>query len=185
MHRVPVVVAAGGVTRSAWMRGYAAEHGIDLAGPYGYADLPDLPPRGGRRPVAVRPDVPLYRHARRHRWTIEDWASSSSATRTPEPGRRSLVMLALQMFRRCRAPWPARRSAGGCPVLCSGLRGPLRLVTIDGPRVDRPGWARLRTRLSGICGSDLGALSGRTSLYFSAVDVAAVRARPRGRGPSC
>ena len=31
------------------------------------------------------------------------------------------------------------------------------------------GWARLRTRLSGICGSDLGALSGRTSLYFSAL----------------
>jgi threonine dehydrogenase-like Zn-dependent dehydrogenase len=40
-------------------------------------------------------------------------------------------------------------------------------VTIDEPRVDRPGWALLRTRLSGVCGSDLGALSGRTSRYFS------------------
>ena len=38
---------------------------------------------------------------------------------------------------------------------------------IEEPRVGRPGWARLRTRLSGVCGSDLGALSGRTSLYFS------------------
>ena len=46
---------------------------------------------------------------------------------------------------------------------------PIRLVTIDPPRVDKPGWARLRTRLSGICGSDLGAVSGKTSLYFSAV----------------
>jgi threonine dehydrogenase-like Zn-dependent dehydrogenase len=45
----------------------------------------------------------------------------------------------------------------------------LRLVTIDPPVVQRPGWARLRSRLSGICGSDLGALSGKTSLYFSAV----------------
>jgi threonine dehydrogenase-like Zn-dependent dehydrogenase len=41
------------------------------------------------------------------------------------------------------------------------------MVTIEEPSVARPGWARLRTRLSGICGSDLGALSGRTSLYFS------------------
>ncbi|MCB0895926.1 MAG: HAD-IB family hydrolase [Nocardioides sp.] len=81
-----------GESRSAWMRGYAAEHGIDLAGSYGYADshsdLPLLEAVG--RPVAVRPDVPLYRHARRHRWTIEDWASSSSATRTLNPaGGRS------------------------------------------------------------------------------------------------
>jgi threonine dehydrogenase-like Zn-dependent dehydrogenase len=43
------------------------------------------------------------------------------------------------------------------------------LVTRDEPELRRPGWARLRTRLSGICGSDLGALSGKTSLYFSAL----------------
>ena len=76
-----------GESRSAWMRGYAAEHGIDLAASYGYADshsdLPLLEAVG--RPVAVRPDVPLYRHARRHRWTIEDWASSASSTRSLNP----------------------------------------------------------------------------------------------------
>lgn len=76
-----------GESRSAWMRGYAAEHGIDLAASYGYADshsdLPLLEAVG--RPVAVRPDVSLFRHARRHRWTIEDWASSSSTTRTLNP----------------------------------------------------------------------------------------------------
>lgn len=76
-----------GESRSAWMRGYAAEHGIDLAASYGYADshsdLPLLEAVG--RPVAVRPDVSLYRHARRHRWTIVDWASSTSNTRTLNP----------------------------------------------------------------------------------------------------
>ncbi|MFC5177245.1 zinc-dependent alcohol dehydrogenase [Nocardioides taihuensis] len=79
------------------------------------------------------------------------------------------MMLALEMFRS-----PARHAAGRVvggrlPMALSGFAAPLRLVTIDEPRVRRPGWARLRTRLSGICGSDLGALSGRTSLYFSAV----------------
>jgi threonine dehydrogenase-like Zn-dependent dehydrogenase len=46
---------------------------------------------------------------------------------------------------------------------------PLRLVTLDEPSITRPGWARLRPRLSGICGSDLGMLTGSTSLYFSSL----------------
>ena len=76
-----------GESRAAWMRGYAAEHGIDLAASYGYADshsdLPLLEAVG--RPVAVRPDVPLFRHARRHRWTVVDWASPSATARTLNP----------------------------------------------------------------------------------------------------
>jgi HAD superfamily phosphoserine phosphatase-like hydrolase len=76
-----------GESRAAWMRQYAGAHGIDLATSYGYADshsdLPLLEAVG--RPVAVRPDVPLFRHARQHRWTIVDWASSSSSTRTLNP----------------------------------------------------------------------------------------------------
>jgi fatty acyl-CoA reductase len=76
-----------GESRAAWMRQYAAEHGIDLAASYGYADshsdLPLLEAVG--RPVAVRPDVPLFRHARRSRWTVVDWASSTSNTRTLNP----------------------------------------------------------------------------------------------------
>lgn len=76
-----------GESRAAWMRQYAAEHGIDLAASYGYADshsdLPLLDAVG--RPVAVKPDVSLFRHARRHRWTIVDWASSTSNTRTLNP----------------------------------------------------------------------------------------------------
>ena len=79
------------------------------------------------------------------------------------------MMLALEMFRSVSRTAAGRVVGGRMPGILSGFAAPLRLVTLDEPRVDRPGWARLRTRLSGICGSDLGALSGRTSLYFSAV----------------
>jgi alcohol-forming fatty acyl-CoA reductase len=76
-----------GESRAAWMRQYAAENDIDLTSSYGYADshsdLPLLEAVG--RPVAVRPDVPLFRHARKARWTIVDWQSSSSNTRTLNP----------------------------------------------------------------------------------------------------
>lgn len=79
------------------------------------------------------------------------------------------MMLALQMFRSLPRTVAGKAVGSRMPGLLSGFAAPLRLVTMEPPRVDRPGWARLRTRLSGICGSDLGALSGRTSLYFSAV----------------
>ena len=76
-----------GESRAAWMESYAAEHGIDLKASFGYADshsdLPLLAAVGN--PVAVRPDVPLYRHARKARWTIVDWTSSTSSTRTLNP----------------------------------------------------------------------------------------------------
>ena len=76
-----------GESRAAWMRSYAAQHGIDLATSYGYADshsdLPLLQAVG--RPVVVKPDVSLYRHARRQRWTIVDWASSDSSSRSLNP----------------------------------------------------------------------------------------------------
>ena len=76
-----------GESRAAWMRQYAASHGLDLGSSYGYADshsdLPLLEAVG--RPVAVRPDVPLFRHARANRWTIVDWASSTSSARTLNP----------------------------------------------------------------------------------------------------
>jgi len=76
------------------MRSYAAEHGIDLQASYAYADshsdLPLLEAAGN--PVAVRPDVPLYRHARRSHWDVVDWARPSGAMRrldlTPAGGSR-------------------------------------------------------------------------------------------------
>jgi threonine dehydrogenase-like Zn-dependent dehydrogenase len=77
------------------------------------------------------------------------------------------MMLALEMFRSLPRHVAAKAMGGRIPGILSGPAAPLRLVTIDEPRVNKPGWARLRTRVSGICGSDLGMLSGRTSLYFS------------------
>lgn len=77
------------------------------------------------------------------------------------------MMLALEMFRSLPRHVAARAVGGRIPGVLSGPVAPLRMVTITEPIVSKPGWAPLRTRLSGICGSDLGALSGRTSLYFS------------------
>ena len=76
-----------GESRAAWMRDWARRNDIDLAGSYAYADshsdLPMLSAVG--RPVAVRPDVTLYRHARRHRWEIVDWASPDATGRALNP----------------------------------------------------------------------------------------------------
>jgi threonine dehydrogenase-like Zn-dependent dehydrogenase len=44
--------------------------------------------------------------------------------------------------------------------------GPLRLVDQDAPAVPAAGWVHVDPVLSGICGSDLATLDGRTSRYF-------------------
>jgi threonine dehydrogenase-like Zn-dependent dehydrogenase len=44
--------------------------------------------------------------------------------------------------------------------------GPLRLVDRDAPTLPAAGWAHVEPVLSGICGSDLATLDGRTSRYF-------------------
>ena len=90
------------------------------------------------------------------------------------------MMLALEMFRSVPRTVAGKAVGGRMPGILSGYAAPLRLVTIEEPKVDRPGWARLRTRLSGICGSDLGALSGQDQPVLLGGRVAAVRARPRG-----
>lgn len=76
-----------GESRAAWMRSYATAHGIDMTKSFAYADshsdLPLLEAVGN--PVAVRPDVSLYRHAKRSHWSIVDWASSGSSDRSLNP----------------------------------------------------------------------------------------------------
>jgi threonine dehydrogenase-like Zn-dependent dehydrogenase len=47
--------------------------------------------------------------------------------------------------------------------------GPLRLANLDEPALPGPGWHRVRPRLSGICGSDLATVDGRTSRYFEPI----------------
>ena len=47
--------------------------------------------------------------------------------------------------------------------------GPLRLRDIDPPDLPGPDWVRIRPRLSGICGSDLGTIDGTSSRYFEPI----------------
>jgi alcohol-forming fatty acyl-CoA reductase len=78
-----------GEARANWLRQYAAGQGADLKASYGYADShSDLPMlRAVGNPVAVNPDVALYRVARKRRWPIEDWRRTNGTPRIliPEP----------------------------------------------------------------------------------------------------
>lgn len=79
------------------------------------------------------------------------------------------MMLALEMYRSLPRYIAARAVGGRIPGILTGPAAPVRLVNREVPRVSGPGWARVQPILSGICGSDLGALFGQTSLYFSAL----------------
>jgi alcohol-forming fatty acyl-CoA reductase len=78
-----------GEARAAWLRADADRNGADLARSYAYADShSDLPLlRAVGNPVAVNPDVALYRVARKRRWPIEDWRRVKGTPRVlvPEP----------------------------------------------------------------------------------------------------
>ena len=63
----------------------------------------------------------------------------------------------------------ARAFGTKMPGLLSGALSPLRHVDRKDPHPPAEGWARLGPRVSGICGSDLKTLAGRSSLYFSAL----------------
>ncbi|MFD4328266.1 zinc-binding dehydrogenase [Nocardioides sp. NPDC058538] len=75
-------------------------------------------------------------------------------------------MLALEMYRSVAKTAVGKVAGRHLPLLLTGAAAPLRMVTLDPPKVEHEGWARLKVSLAGICGSDLGMLSGRTSLYF-------------------
>jgi threonine dehydrogenase-like Zn-dependent dehydrogenase len=77
------------------------------------------------------------------------------------------VTLALELFRSVPRYVAARAVGARLPGLLAGPLAPLRLVNREEPVVPGEGWARVRPRLSGICGSDLATISGRTSFYFS------------------
>jgi HAD superfamily hydrolase (TIGR01490 family) len=77
-----------GESRAAWIKHYARTEGIDLGSSYAYADshsdLPMLQTVGN--PVAVSPDVPLFRAARAGRWQIVDWKTPGTSSRFELPG---------------------------------------------------------------------------------------------------
>jgi threonine dehydrogenase-like Zn-dependent dehydrogenase len=82
------------------------------------------------------------------------------------------MILALE-YHRSPARYLAARGAAATPLagrlggVVAGNLAPLRLVNRAEPRPAGPGWARVRPLLSGICGSDLGLLTGRSSPYLS------------------
>jgi threonine dehydrogenase-like Zn-dependent dehydrogenase len=55
------------------------------------------------------------------------------------------------------------RPGGGAGV------GPLALIDTPDPRPPGPGWVPVRPLLSGICGSDLATVAGRSSRYFEPI----------------
>jgi threonine dehydrogenase-like Zn-dependent dehydrogenase len=61
----------------------------------------------------------------------------------------------------------ATRTGGRMSGMIAGNVSPLRLVNRQAPELPGAGWTRVATRLSGICGSDLGLLTGRSSPYLS------------------
>ncbi|MFN2538389.1 MAG: zinc-binding dehydrogenase [Mycobacteriales bacterium] len=73
-------------------------------------------------------------------------------------------MKALEVYRSVPRYLAARTLAGRIPWAAG--TAPVRLADKAAPAAPE-GWVRLRTRLSGICGSDLATVSGGSSLYFS------------------
>jgi fatty acyl-CoA reductase len=76
-----------GESRAAWLKRYAALHGVDLSRSYAYADshsdLPMLETVG--HPVAVSPDIPLTRAAVRGQWPTVEWKTKPSTPRWQIP----------------------------------------------------------------------------------------------------
>jgi threonine dehydrogenase-like Zn-dependent dehydrogenase len=77
------------------------------------------------------------------------------------------MALALEFYRSAPKYLGARVVGGKAPGLIAGGLAPLRLVTQKDPEPKREGWARVKPRLAGICGSDLSTIAGRSSFYFS------------------
>ena len=78
-------------------------------------------------------------------------------------------------YRRSPMRYLAMRGVNGSPLggrlsgpLASTV-APLRMVNRPQTRPARSGWTRLRPLMSGICGSDLGLLTGHSSAYLSPV----------------
>jgi threonine dehydrogenase-like Zn-dependent dehydrogenase len=74
---------------------------------------------------------------------------------------------ALELFRSAPRYLTARAVGDKAPGLLSGPLAPMRLVNRKDFEPLGPGWGRVRPLLSGVCGSDLATISGKSSFYFS------------------
>jgi threonine dehydrogenase-like Zn-dependent dehydrogenase len=72
-------------------------------------------------------------------------------------------------FERNLPRYAAARVAGSLVPGRGATWGPLRLRDVDPPELPGPNWVRVRPSLSGICGSDLATIDGRSSRYFEPI----------------
>lgn len=72
-------------------------------------------------------------------------------------------------FRRKEARFAAAMLASRLRAGAGAEVGPLALADIDPPEAPDQGWTGVRTRLAGICGSDLDTVDGRASRYFEPI----------------
>ncbi|HEX3425270.1 MAG TPA: zinc-binding dehydrogenase [Acidimicrobiales bacterium] len=73
------------------------------------------------------------------------------------------------LFERSLPKFAAARVASGWRSGSGARVGPLRLADVEEPHLPGPGWVPVRSRLSGICGSDLATIDGRSSRYFEPI----------------
>ncbi|MGH9185448.1 MAG: zinc-dependent alcohol dehydrogenase [Acidimicrobiales bacterium] len=73
------------------------------------------------------------------------------------------------VFERKIARYAAAAVAGRVIPGRGAAVGPLSLKDIDPPLLPGPDWVRVRPRLSGICGSDLATIDGKSSRYFEPI----------------
>jgi threonine dehydrogenase-like Zn-dependent dehydrogenase len=77
-------------------------------------------------------------------------------------------MLALSYHRSVPA-FALVRASGGNPEVATSALSMLHLGDVPEPELPAAGWMRVLPSLSGICGSDLAAISGHASLYLDAL----------------
>jgi threonine dehydrogenase-like Zn-dependent dehydrogenase len=73
------------------------------------------------------------------------------------------------VFERSLPKYAAAAVAGRLSSGAGARVGPLALKDVDGLDLPGPGWVRVRPRLSGICGSDLATVDGKSSRYFEPI----------------
>ncbi len=70
------------------------------------------------------------------------------------------------LFERQELRYAAANIASRFSPGAGATAGPLRLADVDSPELPADGWQVLRPRLTGICGSDLATVEGKSSRYF-------------------
>lgn len=76
-------------------------------------------------------------------------------------------MLAIQYIRSIPRYLWTRHLGPRLPAIYTGKLSVIRLAQAQAPKLPGPQWARIRSRMSGICGSDLATVCAKGSSYFS------------------